>query len=291
MHKKYRRGGSGHAVNGTQLWNFGLSGEFVEVVVELSNEPASFTITGLSDATLSKTEERLRSAIQNSAYLFPPKGIIVHLAPAQLLNESTAFDLPIALGVLLVSGQINPQKHLDESLFFGELSLDGSVLHTNGVLPLVSSIPENKVHSVFVPAADALEASLVQGNAIYPVEKLSELLAHLNGEQQIMPYTPDPNIFDGIGKVSYEYDMAKVRGQEHVKRALEIAASGMHNILMSGPQGAGRMYLARCIPSILPQLTIGETLEITKIYSVSGMLPPYVPLIVQRPFRAPQTLQ
>jgi magnesium chelatase family protein len=265
----------------------GLSGEYVEVVVDLYNETASFAIIGLPDSTFSKTKERIRSAIQNSGYLFPSRGITIHLVPTHIPKESTGFDLPIALGVLLASGQVNPNKHLDESLFLGELSSDGDLRHTNGILPLVSSMLEKQIHSVFVPAADALEASLVPGNIIYPVEKLSQLLAHLNGEQQIMPYTPDPSIFDYTDKVSYENDMAKVRGQEHVKRVLEIAASGMHNILMSGPQGAGKMYLARCIPSILPQLTIGEKLEITKIYSLSGMLPSYMQRIMQRPFRTP----
>lgn len=265
----------------------GLSGEYVEVVVDLSNEAASFAIIGLSDSTLTKTEERIRSAIQNSGYLFPSRGITIHLVPTHFPKESTVFDLPIALGVLLASGQLNPNKHLNESLFLGGISLDGSLPHINGVLPVVSSMPEKQKHSVFLPAADALEASLVQGVMIYPVENLSELLAHLKGEQQIMPYTSDPHIFDIISKVSYEYDIAKVRGQEHVKRALEVAASGMHNILMSGPQGTGRTHLARCIPSILPQLTINETLEIAKIYSVSGMLPLHMPFMVQRPFRAP----
>jgi magnesium chelatase family protein len=265
----------------------GLCGELVEVRVDLSNEAASFNIKGLSGSTLANTEERIRLAIQNSGYLFPSRGITIHLFPTHLLQENTVFDLPIALGVLLASGQIHFKKHLDECIFLGELSPDGSLRHINGVLPLVSSTLEKQVYSVYVPALDALEASLVPGNIIYPIEKLSQLLAHLKGGQQIMPYIPDPPIYDYTDKVTYEYDMANVRGQEHVKRALEVAASGMHNILMSGPRGSGKMNLARCIPSILPQLTLNETLEIAKIYSVSGMLSPCMPLKVQRPFRVP----
>lgn len=231
--------------------------------------------------------ERVRTAIQNSGYVCPSKGIIANLVPTNLPKDSTFFDLPIAIGVLLASGQINPSKHLNESLFLGELSFDGSLRHTNGVLPIVASASEKQVRSIFVPATDALEASLVRGVMIYPVETLAQLLAHLNGEQQIEPYVPDLHMFDDLDQVTYECDVAMVRGQEHVKRALEVAASGMHSILMSGPRGAGKMLLARCIPTILPRLTIDESLEITKIYSVSGTLPPHMPLILQRPFRAP----
>jgi magnesium chelatase family protein len=264
----------------------GLCGELVEVEVDLSNELTIFAIVGLADTSLNELRERVCSAIQNSGYLFPSKGIIANLVPTNLPKEGTFFDLPIAIGVLLASGQINPNKHLDESLFLGELSLDGSLRHTNGILPVVASASEKQVRSIFVPATDAMEASLVRGVTIYPLETLAQLLAHLNGEQQIEPYVPDPHMFDDQDQVTYEYDVSMVRGQEHVKRALEVAASGMHNILMSGPRGAGKMLIARCIPSILPQLTIDESLEITKIYSLSGTLPPHMPLILQRPFRA-----
>jgi magnesium chelatase family protein len=265
----------------------GLCGEFVEVEASLSNEPTTFAITGLSDATLNSLEKRVRSAIQNSGYLFPAKGIIASLVPTDLPTESTFFDLPIALAVLLASGQINPSKQLDESLFLGELFVDGSLRHTNGVLPVVASASEKQVRSIYVPATDILEASLVRGVMIYPVKTLAQLLAHLKGEQQIEPYVSDPHMFDDIDQVSYKYDVAMVRGQEHVKRALEVATSGMHNILMSGPPRSGKLFLARCIPSILPRLTMDESFEITKLYSASGMLSPHMPLILQRSFRAP----
>ncbi len=265
----------------------GLEGALIEVEVDLSNGLAAFTIVGLPDASVNESRERVRSAIKNSGCLFPYKRITANLAPADLRKEGPAYDLPIAIGVLLASGQINPSEHIEESLFLGELSLDGGVRHTNGILPMVSLASEKHVKTVFVPAADAMEAALIQGVTIYPVETLGHLIAHLNEEQQIEPYTPDPRILETAEQVSYGQDMSAVRGQEHVKRALEVAASGGHNILMSGPPGSGKTLLARTTPSILPRMIIDEALEVTKIYSVSGMLPSDIPLVLQRPFRSP----
>jgi len=265
----------------------GLEGALIEVEVDLSNGLAAFTIVGLPDASVNESRERVRSAIKNSGCLFPYKRITANLAPADLRKEGPAYDLPIAIGLLLASGQINPGQQIEESLFLGELSLDGSVRHTNGILPMVSLASEKQVKTVFVPAADAMEAALIQGVAIYPVETLGHLIAHLNEEQQIEPYIPDPRILETIEQISYGQDMSAVRGQEHVKRALEVAASGGHNILMSGPPGSGKTLLARTTPSILPRMIIDEALDVTKIYSVSGMLPPDMPLVLQRPFRSP----
>ncbi len=265
----------------------GLEGTLVEVEVDLSNGLAAFTIVGLPDAVVNESRERVRSAIKNSGCLFPFKRITVNLAPADLREEGPAYDLPIAIGILLASGQIGPDDRVGESLFLGELSLDGSLSHTNGMLPMVALAAERQVTTIFVPAADAMEAALIRGVTLYPVETLGQLVAHLNGERLIKPYLPDPRVLSAVDRVSYEQDMAAVRGQEHVKRALEVAASGVHNILMSGPPGSGKTLLARSVPSILPRMTIEEALDVTKIYSVSGMLPQNMPLVLQRPFRAP----
>ncbi|HLI05661.1 MAG TPA: YifB family Mg chelatase-like AAA ATPase [Ktedonobacteraceae bacterium] len=265
----------------------GLEGALVEVEIDISNGLAAFTIVGLPDTAVNESRERVRSAIKNSGCLFPFKRITVNLAPADLRKEGPSYDLPIAIGILTASGQIPADEHTGESLFLGELSLDGSVRHTNGILPMVALAADKKVKTVFVPAADAIEAALINGVTIYPVESLGQLVAHLNGDRQIELYVPDPRLLSTIDEVGYEHDMAAVRGQEHVKRALEVAASGGHNILMSGPPGSGKTLLARSVPSILPRMVIEEALEVTKIYSVSGMLPSDMPLVLQRPFRAP----
>ncbi len=265
----------------------GLEGEIVEVEVDLSNGLAAFMIVGLPDTAVNEAKDRVRAAIKNSGCLFPFKRITVNLAPADLRKEGPAYDLPIAIGILLASGQIAAEEQIAEYLFLGELSLDGSVRHTNGILPMVALAREKQVESVFVPAVDAMEATLIEGVAIFPVETLGQLVAHLNSEQQIEPHTPDPHILDNAEQAVYAQDMAAVRGQEHVKRALEVAASGGHNILMSGPPGSGKTLLARATPSILPRMVIEEALDVTKIYSVSGMLPSDVPLVLQRPFRSP----
>src|ERR1700730_9330738 len=266
----------------------GLKGRPIEVEVDLSDETAAFTTTGLSQAAFNEsTEERVRSAIKKSGYLYPFKRITVNISPTDAHKEDSAYNLPIAIGVLLASGQINPGKYLDESLFFGEISPDGRLCRINGILPMVALASEELVTTVFAPAANAVEASLVQGVTVYPVETLAQLLAHLNDEQQIEPFVPDLCMLDSVGQTDYEHDMAEVLGQDHVKRALEVAGSGGHSVLMSGPAESGNGSLARRLPSILPQLTVEETLEITKIYSLSGMLHPHMPLIRQRPFQMP----
>ncbi|HEU5383334.1 MAG TPA: YifB family Mg chelatase-like AAA ATPase [Ktedonobacteraceae bacterium] len=265
----------------------GLDGAFVEVEVDITQGLPAFMIVGLPDAAVNEAKERVRAAIKNSGCLFPYKHITVNLAPADLRKEGPAYDLPIAVGILIASGQLSPNEQISDSLFLGELSLDGSIRHTNGILPMVAMASERQIKATFVPAVDAAEATLIEGVIVYPVETLSQLIAHLNGERQIEPYRRDASLLENMNEAHYLQDMSSVRGQEHVKRALEVATSGGHNLLMSGPPGSGKTLLARTVPSILPRMIIEEALEITKIYSVSGLLPPQMPLILQRPFRAP----
>ena len=210
----------------------------------------------------------------------------MNLAPADLRKAGPAYDLPIAMAVLLSSGQVSEIP--GSALLLGELSLDGSLRHTNGVLPMVVVAREEGFDAVFVPSSDAREAELVEGIEIMPVESLSQLTAHLRGDAAISPFSKEQSNGDeGPKDQPRGVDLADIRGQEHAKRALEVAAAGGHNLLMSGPPGSGKTLLARALPSILPGLTQGEALEVTKIYSVSGLLPASSPLVTERTFRSP----
>lgn len=262
----------------------GLEGVIVEVEVDISPGLPSFTIVGLPDTPIQEAKERVRAAIRNSGYTFPTKRITVNLAPADLRKEGPAYDLPIALGILLSSEQV--LADVSGAVFLGELSLDGSVRHTAGILPMVALAKEKGYETVFVPPSAAKEASLVKGIKVIPVESLSALVKHLRGEAIIPPYQPDGE-FSYIPPRGFFTDLADIKGQEHVKRALEVAAAGGHNLIMSGPPGSGKTLLARALPSILPPLTFEEALEVTKIYSVCGLLPSDTPLITHRPFRSP----
>jgi len=262
----------------------GLEGAVVEVEVDLLPGLPSFTIVGLPDKAVQEARERVRSAIRNSNYKFPSRRIIVNLAPADLKKEGPAYDLPIAIGILISSGQLNAD--ISHSIFLGELSLDGKLRHTYGVLPMVALARDKGLTNIFVPYDDAKEASLIDKIHIFPTESLAQLVAHLQGEIDIPEYHSEMN-WEQEFRPSYAFDLAYIKGQEHAKRALEIAAAGRHNILMCGPPGSGKTMLARSLPSILPLLTMEEAIEVTKIYSVSGLLPPDTSIIVERPFRSP----
>jgi len=263
----------------------GLEGAIVEVEVDISSGLPAFTIVGLPDAAVQEARERVRAAIRNSGLTFPMKRITVNLAPADLRKEGPAYDLPIAVGILLSSEQLSAD--IADTLLLGELSLDGSLRHTHGILPMVALAQENGLATVFVPATDAREASLVEGVRVIPVNSLAELATHLQGEAIIPDYHPDGDQEGATPEGWAAIDLTHIKGQEHVKRALEVAAAGGHNLLMSGPPGSGKTLLARSLPSILPQMSMAEALEVTKIYSVSGLLPSDTPLIMQRPFRSP----
>jgi magnesium chelatase family protein len=262
----------------------GLDGYIVEVEVDISSGLPSFTVVGLPDTAVQEARERVRAAIRNSGYTFPARRITVNLAPAHLKKAGPAYDLPIAIGILTSSGQLIAD--LTSVLFLGELSLDGSLRHTNGILSMVSVAKENGISDVFVPAEDAVEASLIEGINIFPCKSIAQLTSHLRGENLLSAYEPTEKIEFSQRNAS-QLDLSHIKGQEHAKRAIEIAAAGGHNILMSGPPGSGKTMLARSLPSILPDMSLIQAIETTKIYSVCGLLPGNTPLILQRPFRSP----
>jgi magnesium chelatase family protein len=237
---------------------FGLDGHLVEVEVDIAHGLFKMEIVGLPDAAVQEARERVRAAIRNSGASFPNHRITVNLAPAEVRKEGASYDLPIAVGLLAASGQLPAEP--GPAVFLGELSLDGSLRHTAGILPMVGVARGRGLHVVYVPAVDAGEAALVPGVEVVPVRTLAQLVAHLRGEGPIPAYLPDAGHFARLEDGAAGPDLQEVKGQEHVKRALEIAAAGGHNVLMSGPPGAGKTLLARCLPGILPPLEPREAL-------------------------------
>jgi magnesium chelatase family protein len=263
----------------------GLDGEVVQVEVDISQGLPAFSIVGLPDTAVQEAKERVRSAVRNSGHEFPLRRITVNLAPADLRKEGPSYDLPIAVGILMASGQV-PSSDAG-SVFLGELSLDGQLRHTNGVLPMVALVRDRGYQAVYLPAGDAGEASLIDGVQVVPVTTLSELSSHLQDVQPIAPFVASEPAAKEESTAVDTVDFRHIRGQEHVKRALEVAAAGAHNVIMTGPPGAGKTLLARAMPGILTTMTPEEALAVTKIYSVAGLLPQETPMVQQRPFRSP----
>ena len=226
----------------------------------------------------------VQTAVKNAGLHFPRHRIVVNLAPAAVRKEGPAYDLPIALGVIMLSGHLPPDA-VQETLVVGERSLDGVVRHTRGILPMAATARANGYKRMFVPEMDAPEAALIPDLEVYPVRTLADLYNHLSGRQLIEPYRPSSS--DVLEPLFIPTDFSEIKGQEHVKRALEVAAAGGHNALMVGSPGAGKTLLARAVPGILPAMSIEESLDVTRLYSVADQLPPGMPLIQHRPFRAP----
>ena len=261
----------------------GLDAVSIDIEVDITKGQTNFTIVGLADTSIKEAKDRIHSALKNSGFTYPFNfRILVNLAPADINKEGPAYDLPMAVGIITISNGLD--INLDDALVVGELALDGGVRHVNGILPLAIFAKTRGLQRLFVPASDASEAALVEGPVVYPVKNLQQLMNHLLGVEEIKPFIQNIN-WNETEKNEYEMDMALIKGQEFAKRALEIAASGAHNILMSGPPGSGKTLLARTLSSILPRLNAEEALEVTKIYSVAGLL--HNTIVRTRPFRSP----
>ena len=263
----------------------GLDAYNVSVETDVLNGIPSFSIVGLPDTAINEARDRVRSAIKNSGFTFPAKKVVINLAPADLKKEGSIFDLPIAVG-LLVEEEVLAEEKLKDFAFIGELSLDGSLRGVTGVLPLILGLKEHGIKNVFVPKINASEAALAGDINVFGVNCLCDVVNHF-ADSKITPTIIDiQNYLEEGAKQDYIYDFKDVKGQQKAKKALEIAAGGGHNMLMIGSPGSGKTLMAKCFASILPPLELQEALELTKIYSISGLLSPDEPLMTKRPFRA-----
>ena len=268
-------------ITGTTI---GLNAHKIEVEVDVINSLPSISIVGLPDNAVSESKERIRSAIKNSGYTFPRGKVVINLAPADIKKEGTFFDLPMTIGILQEEGVISGEN-IKDIAFIGELSLDGSLRGVNGVLPIVAGLKESGIKTVFVPIENAKEAALVQDITVYGASHLNDVVNHFT-ETPLKPTIIDiQEYLNNDINEEYQYDFKDVKGQQKAKKALEIAAAGGHNILMSGTPGSGKTLMAKCFASILPPLELDEALELTKIYSISGLLTSDKPLMTKRPFR------
>ncbi len=261
----------------------GLDGHIIEVETDLSRGMPVFNIVGLPGTSIKESKERVRASIKNSGFEFPLNRITINLAPANLKKEGSQIDLSIAIGILLSNGVIK-SDNLDDTVFLGELSLDGKINEIDGLLPMVISMRELSIKRCIIPHENRSECGFISDMEIIPTKNLKEIVGFLNGENKIEAFKEDTESSKSIEE--FDLDFHDIKGQEGLKRALEISAAGSHNMLIIGPPGSGKTMAARRLPSILPDLSFEESIEVTKIYSISGLLPSYN-LMTQRPFRAP----
>jgi magnesium chelatase family protein len=262
----------------------GLEATVVEVEADIGRSLPNVLVVGLPDASVQEARERVRAAIKNSGLQFPTTRVTINLAPGHVRKEGPAFDLPVALAILLASGELVPRRPVERTVFLGELSLDGTLRPINGVLSAALLAKAAGFSDIIVSRANAREAALVDGLAVYGAASLRDVVRHLLGEEAFAR-TP-PTTFEPVAR-HMPYDFGFIQGQGHAKRALEVAAAGGHNVRLVGPPGAGKTLLARSLTTILPPLTKDEMLEVTRIYSTCGLLPPEQALVAERPFRSP----
>lgn len=264
---------------------FGIEAFLVEVEVDVANGLPSFNIVGLPDTAVQESRERVRSALKNSEYQFPMQRITVNLAPADVKKEGPALDLPIAVGTLIANNQLQSNS-IKDFIIVGELSLNGNIRPINGVLSIALMAKENGITKIIVPQENAIEAGIVDDINIYPASNLRQVVRFLNNEENIDPYHLDKESIISNGK-NYSVDFSDVKGQHQAKRALEVAVAGGHNVIMVGPPGSGKTMLAKRLPTIMPGVTLEESIEITRLYSISKYINLNNPIITNRPFRAP----